>query len=303
MEDKRISEYDNLAAADIEDTDLLEIGRPSIKNFKLTWANLRLAVINFLSDILLGKEDVSNKKTNLTDDSDTFYVSQKAVKTAIDSKQDKLVSGTNIKTINSTTLLGSGNVEVPQNLDDLLDIPEHPGVADKILNTKSSGYEWVDRPTDFGIIGEIKLWTSDTLPSAKWLICNGAAISRTTYSALFTLIGTTYGAGDGSTTFNIPDLRGNVPVGKSTDTEFDTLGKKGGEKKHQLTVAELAAHSHNCPSSVSPDNNQAPYYLSKSTAYDYTQGYTGERTSIVGEDQPHNNLQPYITLNYIIKAL
>jgi len=217
MEDKRISEYDNLAAADIEDTDLLEIGRPSIKNFKLTWANLRLAVINFLSDILLGKEDVSNKKTDFTDNSDTFYVSQKAVKT---------------------------NIETPQNLDDLLDIPEHPGVADKILNTKSSGYEWVDRPTDFGIIGEIKLWTSDTLPSAKWLICNGAAISRTTYSALFTLIGTTYGAGDGSTTFNIPDLRGNVPVGKSTDTEFDTLGKKGGEKKHQLTVAELAAHTH-----------------------------------------------------------
>ena len=89
MEDKRISEYDNLAAAEIQDTDLLEIGRPSIKNFKLTWANLRLAVITFLSDILLGKEDVSNKKTDLTDNSDTFYVSQKAVKTAIDSKQDK----------------------------------------------------------------------------------------------------------------------------------------------------------------------------------------------------------------------
>ncbi|HQG81975.1 MAG TPA: hypothetical protein PLU14_01110, partial [Caldisericia bacterium] len=85
MEDKRISEYDNLAAAEIQDTDLLEIGRPSIKNFKLTWANLRLAVITFLSDILLGKEDVSNKKTDLTDNSDTFYVSQKAVKTAIDS--------------------------------------------------------------------------------------------------------------------------------------------------------------------------------------------------------------------------
>jgi len=302
MEDKRISEYDNLEAADIEDTDLLEVGRPSIKNFKLTWANLRLAVINFLSDILLGKEDVSNKKIDLTDNSDTFYVSQKAVKTAIDSKQDKLVSGTNIKTINSNTLLGSGNVEVPQNLDDLLDIPEHPGVADKILNTKSSGYEWVDRPTDFGIIGEIKLWTSDTLPSAKWLICNGAAISRTTYSALFNLIGTTYGAGDGSTTFNIPDLRGNVPVGKSTDTEFDTLGKKGGEKTHKLTVAELAAHSHNTPSYGGSGNNQY-FYLTKETASGYTQGYDGERTSIVGGDQPHNNLQPYITLNYIIKAL
>jgi len=302
MEDKRISEYDNLAAADIEDTDLLEIGRPSIKNFKLTWANLRLAVITFLSDILLGKEDVSNKKTDFTDNSDTFYVSQKAVKTAIDSKQDKLVSGTNIKTINSNTLLGSGNIETPQNLDDLLDIPEHPGVADKILNTKSSGYEWVDRPTDFGIIGEIKLWTSDTLPSAKWLICNGAAISRTTYSALFALIGTTYGAGDGSTTFNIPDLRGNVPVGKSTDTEFNTLGKKGGEKTHTLTVAELAAHSHNTPD-YGGSGNKKHFYLSQTSTYDATQGYTGERTSIVGGDQPHNNLQPYITLNYIIKAL
>jgi len=296
MEDKRISEYDNLAAADIEDTDLLEIGRPSIKNFKLTWANLRLAVINFLSDILLGKEDVSNKKTDFTDNSDTFYVSQKAVKTAIDSKQDKLVSGTNIKTINSNTLLGSGNIETPQNLDDLLDIPEHPGVADKILNTKSSGYEWVDRPTDFGIIGEIKLWTSDTLPSASWLICNGAAISRTTYSALFTLIGTTYGAGDGSTTFNIPDLRGNVPVGKSTDTEFDTLGKKGGEKKHQLTVAELAAHTHAVASNSSgTTTDKLPNH-----------GYNYPKTipsGSAGGDQPHNNLQPYITLNYIIKAL
>ena len=296
MEDKRISEYDNLAAAEIQDTDLLEIGRPSIKNFKLTWANLRLAVINFLSDILLGKEDVSNKKTDFTDNSDTFYVSQKAVKTAIDSKQDKLVSGTNIKTINSTTLLGSGNIATPQNLDDLLDIPEHPGVADKILNTKSSGYEWVDRPTDFGIIGEIKLWTSDTLPSAKWLICNGAAISRTTYSALFNLIGTTYGAGDGSTTFNIPDLRGNVPVGKSTDTEFDTLGKKGGEKTHKLTVAELAAHTHaiaaNAGGSTS-DRFPNSGYSSTATI----------QSASTGGDQPHNNLQPYITLNYIIKAL
>jgi len=302
MEDKRISEYDNLAAADIQDTDLLEIGRPSVKNFKLTWANLRLAVINFLSDILLGKEDVSNKKTDFTDNSDTFYVSQKAVKTALDSKQDKLVSGINIKTINSNTLLGSGNIETPQNLDDLLDIPEHPGVADKILNTKSSGYEWVDRPTDFGIIGEIKLWTSDTLPSEKWLICNGAAISRTTYSALFNLIGTTYGAGDGSTTFNIPDLRGNVPVGKSTDTEFDTLGKKGGEKTHKLTVAELAAHSHNTPG-YGGSGSKYYWLLTRSNTPDGIQGYDGERTSIVGGDQPHNNLQPYITLNYIIKAL
>lgn len=65
------------------------------------------------------------------------------------------------------------------------------------------------------IIGSMLMWATNTPPTG-WLICDGSAISRTTYSQLFTLIGTTFGAGNGSTTFNLPDMRGMVPIGKNS---------------------------------------------------------------------------------------
>ena len=77
----------------------------------------------------------------------------------------------------------------------------------------------------------------------QWLICNGSAISRTTYADLFAAIGTSYGVGNGSTTFNIPDRRGTVSIGlKSTDSDFNALGETGGAK----TVS--VAHTHTVPS-------------------------------------------------------
>lgn len=78
--------------------------------------------------------------------------------------------------------------------------------------------------------GAMTPWSSN-IPPAGWLICDGQAVSRTTYADLFAVIGITYGAGDGTTTFNVPDLRGRTVVGlNTTDTEFDTLGKKSGRK-------------------------------------------------------------------------
>lgn len=80
---------------------------------------------------------------------------------------------------------------------------------------------------------------------AGWLFCDGRAVSRTTYADLFAAIGTTYGAGDGSTTFNLPNLKGRVPVGfDSAQVEFDALGEAGGSKTHTLTAAELPSHAH-----------------------------------------------------------
>lgn len=78
-----------------------------------------------------------------------------------------------------------------------------------------------------------------------YLLCDGSAVSRSTYSDLFTAIGTTYGAGDGSTTFNVPDLSGRVVLGVS---QSHALGTSGGEAAHTLTENELPAHTHTVPS-------------------------------------------------------
>src|SRR5215467_6824657 len=103
-----------------------------------------------------------------------------------------------------------------------------------------SGVITLGAPTGLGPLP----WPTATAPLG-WILCDGAAISRTTYAALFAVIGTTYGVGDGSTTFNLPNCKGRIPVGfDSGQTEFNALGKTGGEKTHTLTVAELATHDH-----------------------------------------------------------
>ena len=114
---------------------------------------------------------------------------------------------------------------------------------------------------------------------------------------MFTAIGTTYGTGDGSTTFNVPNVKGKVPVGRdSGDTSFDTLGETGGEKTHTLTTAEMPVHLHGIAYS-------SEYYLGNS-GWSSTLGSGGGNinTKNAGGGEAHNNLQPYIVFNYIIKT-
>lgn len=139
---------------------------------------------------------------------------------------------------------------------------------------------------------------SDTIPE-NWLLCDGSEVSRTTYQDLFNTIGTSFGQGDGFTTFNLPDLRGRVGVGKSNDTEFNELGKTGGEKEHSLTINEMPAHSHMTKVKM----NAVGFgdgYLSAASGYDYQ--LSSSPVENTGGGQPHSILQPYTVANYIIKA-
>jgi microcystin-dependent protein len=142
--------------------------------------------------------------------------------------------------------------------------------------------------------GVITQFGGSTAP-AGWKLCDGTAYSRTvTYNALFDAIGTTYGSGDGSTTFNVPNLKGRVPVGfDASQSEFDALAETGGAKTHTLTTAEMPAHTH---SSLQLGN------AGGSTGIPVTGTVTTDTTTgSTGGGGAHNNLQPYIVVNYIIK--
>lgn len=105
--------------------------------------------------------------------------------------------------------------------------------------------------TDLAFSGMIVATGRATVPSIFWLMCDGSAVSRTTYANLFTAIGTTYGVGDGLTTFNVPDLRGRFPLGKAAAGTGNTLGTNGGAldhthtgPSHTHTYTDVVNHTH-----------------------------------------------------------
>lgn len=147
-------------------------------------------------------------------------------------------------------------------------------------------------------VGTILIYAGSIAPEG-YLLCDGRTISRTEFSKLFQAIGTLFGSGDGSTTFNIPNLKGKVPVGlNSSDTDFDILGKTGGEKSHKLTINEMPAHSHLLDDYFEGAGGTTGVWAIRSIAN--LSGFK-HGTESKGGDQAHNNLQPYIVLNYIIK--
>ena len=177
------------------------------------------------------------------------------------------------------------------------------------------------------------------VPPENYMFADGAAISRTEYSELFEIIGTTYGAGDGSTTFNLPDKRERVSVmykagstNGTSEATLGTLGAKGGEFKHTQTVNEMPSHTHTFTGSassfsgsgnlkrgdytvVAADANGGStwrYILKGSTGLStysdyYSMSISGSVTaagsnSSTGNSEPMNIMQPYLVCNYIIKV-
>lgn len=158
--------------------------------------------------------------------------------------------------------------------------------------------------------GVILPYGGSSAPSG-YLLCQGQAVSRSTYAALFAVLGTTYGAGDGSSTFNLPDMRGRVPVGLDVgQAEFNALGNAGGAKTHTLTEAEMPSHTHyiDGPLGAVLSGTSREPVMNGSDGAGYMPWFGGgwgaapARVHASGSSQPHNNLQPYITLNYIIKT-
>lgn len=147
-------------------------------------------------------------------------------------------------------------------------------------------------------IGTILPFSGTTIPDG-YLFCNGTSLLRTDYPDLFNVIGTTYGSVD-NTHFNLPNIQGKIPVGlDTTDTDFDVLGKTGGEKTHTLTIDEMPSHNHSLRVDQTTGGSIAGAKGSWGTAYTGTQDNMILKT---GGDQAHNNLQPYIVQNFIIKA-
>jgi microcystin-dependent protein len=223
--------------------------------------------------------------------------------------------------------------------------------------------------------GVINVWAGAAAPTG-WILCQGQDVSRTTYASLYSALGgasSPYGQGDGTSTFNVPNLKGRIPVGlDSAQTEFDALGETGGAKTVTLTSAQMPAHTHTntvssdgevtptastatagahthtgttssdshrhsftdngtgtaivsgtsggIPSTVVANDGSSTDYTSyDSHSHTFTTASAGGHTHTVtvsaipshshtvtiapsGGGEAHNNLQPYIVMNYIIKA-
>jgi len=164
-------------------------------------------------------------------------------------------------------------------------------------------------------------WSSASVPSG-FLECNGQAVSRSTYAALFAIVATTYGSGDGSSTFNVPNLQDNVAVGKSNNKALASTGGAntvastgnvaGSTANATLSTAQLASHSHTL-SIGNQINNPASPHLGKQAFRNSTLSNPSTANSGSGQGHAHNMsanfagdatsvLQPYLTVIYIIKT-
>jgi len=162
------------------------------------------------------------------------------------------------------------------------------------------------------VIGEIIQWAGTTSPDPKWLICDGSSFLRADYPDLFAVIGVTYGAADGSH-FNIPDLRGRVPLGVGTGTGLSTYnaGDNGGEETHTLSTGEIPAHSHVDAGHTHTEGIAIPAVGAALLGVPIPSavpsvGVTGIGSANIGNaggGSSHNNLQPYLATNFLIVAL
>ncbi len=178
-----------------------------------------------------------------------------------------------------------------------------------------------------GTIGEIRLFAANFAPKT-WAFCQGQKLPINQNQALFSILGTTYG-GDGVTTFALPDLRGRTAIGQGQGPglSFRTLGEMNGEATHTLLQTEMPQHNHassitaNANASMaclndsatteSPDGNyiasigQNQFSPNSDTVMGITPASVtaNMQVGVAGASQPHQNMQPYLGMNYVICLL
>lgn len=291
-----------------------------------------------------------------------------ALAVAVDAKDAAVLAGAASSAASMDALLAASLLASMDSKDTAL----HATVTSEIATAKTQAQAYSDAALAAAVTalaepaGTIKMWLPTTAPSG-WQFCYGQALSRTTNAALFAAIGTTYGAGDGSTTFNVPDLRGTAVVGKDnmggaaagrvttagSGVDGATLGARGGVQAHTLAATELPAHAHTASTSVvaasagtpagtigaagTHNHNLAAYGTSNGSPTTYTQlnintGTKGP-TAILTDTEPdhahaftgsamaahahtasttvnnstggggaHNNMQPSLVVNFIIRT-
>lgn len=189
-------------------------------------------------------------------------------------------------------------------------IQENAGKLQSFINTGTETSPTWTEDEFFASPGDVKFGAYSATPPG-WLPCDGTAVSRTTYARLFTAISTQFGVGDGSTTFNVPDVRGRTPImvdgaanritsASTNGVNADTLGGVGGAETHTLVTAELAAHEH---------QQQAVFLgggvnnsLNTAVTTNALTFNNGGLTASTGGGGAHSNTQPWIALNAYIKT-
>jgi len=231
-------------------------------------------------------------------------------------ENENITLGTETLDHDGATFVFSDDVTVSDEVygagwDTSIEVPTKNAVFDKI---ESLGTTLATVP-----VGAMMIWTTDTAPT-DWLLTFGQEVNRTTYADLFTVIGTTYGVGNGSTTFNLPDLRGRFPLGQDdmggssanrvSYTEADTLGSSEGDED------DIAAHTH-VQNTVNTSDGRATLNMRLGNASGSpnifpagTGTFDGNPSGTEGSfllptdsaGTTSGNIPPFLTLNYIIFA-
>ena len=262
------------------------------------------------------KADVDSKiSTAVSSKADTSYVNTQLeakadksttyTKTEVDSAIDVATSGIDTKL---ATKANASDVYTKTDTDEKISEAISSKADTSYVNEqlalkadKSDTYskeeidEKLDNPTITGDtlpVGSVVEWTGTQTPQ-NWLLCDGREVSRTTYSELFAAIGTVWGAGDGSTSFNIPDYRDKFVLGAGGDVD---LAETGGEKEVTLTVEQIPPHIHELYCSSTGGNDSSLQRVTNHGLWD------ANKTKSTGGGQAHNNMPPYVGTYYIIKA-